>query len=223
VRVIGGSAKGRAIRTSGGYALRPTGDRVRECLYDILGERVREATMLDLFAGSGAVGIEALSRGAQAVTFVDRAGAACRLIRENLRRCGFLPHARILKLDFRKAIEALHRWGEAFDLVFVDPPYDTELPWQALRHMRFYPILAETAMVVLELATRQELRFPLRGFELQSRRRYGDTQLVFCTPGPAARTTARPRSGRETSEAEDDLETDPAPDAPPAGEAGGGE
>jgi 16S rRNA (guanine(966)-N(2))-methyltransferase RsmD len=122
--VIAGSARGRPLRTLPGLEVRPTLDRVRQGVFSSLGERVSGAVFLDLFAGSGAVGIEALSRGAERATFVESAAGCARRLQENLRRCGVEDRARLLQCDWRAGIERLRRGGEAFDLIYADPPYE---------------------------------------------------------------------------------------------------
>lgn len=124
MRVIAGSARGRPLRTLPGLEVRPTLDRVRQGVFSSLGERVDGAVFLDLFAGSGAVGIEALSRGAERATFVERAAGCARRLRENLERCQVAERARVLECDWRAGIARLRRGGEAFDLIYADPPYE---------------------------------------------------------------------------------------------------
>ena len=125
MRVIAGIAKGRRLRTPRGMALRPTADKVKGALFSILESRfsLRSAHLLDLFAGTGALGIEALSRGAATVTFVEHAHASIAVLRENLKWCGFEPHARIVRLPVQRALTQLGREGGRFDGVLVDAPY----------------------------------------------------------------------------------------------------
>jgi 16S rRNA (guanine966-N2)-methyltransferase len=124
MRVIAGSAKGtRLARAPAG--VRPVSDRVREGLFSSLGARLEGARVLDLYAGTGAVGIEALSRGAAHATFVDRAPAAIAAVRDNLRRTGLDGRAAVLRSDVRRFLERLPADPPGFDLVFLDPPYDS--------------------------------------------------------------------------------------------------
>src|ERR671925_144199 len=127
VRVIAGSAKGRRLATSPTLALRPTADRVREALFNILGVRIEGAAILDLFAGSGAVGLEALSRGARQAMFVEVHEPACRLIEKNLWLCGLYAQATVWCDDAPKVLTVLKRRGRTFDLIFLDPPYRSTL------------------------------------------------------------------------------------------------
>src|SRR5688572_13135087 len=124
MRVIAGDARGtRLVRAPAG--VRPVSDRVREGLFSSLGARLEGARVLDLYAGTGAVGIEALSRGAAHATFVDRAPAAIAAVRDNLRRTGLDGRAAVLRSDVRRFLERLPADPPGFDLVFVDPPYDS--------------------------------------------------------------------------------------------------
>src|SRR5919106_1575540 len=133
VRVISGSAKGRRLATLRTWALRPTPDRVRQALFNILGAGIVGARVLDLFAGSGAIGLEALSRGAYSAVFVEAHEAACRVIEKNLRLCGLQAPATVWRRDVLEALPALKGGGESFDLIFLDPPYQTTLVDDALQ------------------------------------------------------------------------------------------
>src|SRR5215212_8363551 len=121
MRVIAGSYKGRRLQAPPGLATRPTSDRVREALFSILGARVESARVLDLFAGSGALGIEALSRGAAAATFVDNAAPAIRALEANLRDVE--ADATVVRAEVRRFLGGASRSARQYDLVFLDPPY----------------------------------------------------------------------------------------------------
>jgi 16S rRNA (guanine966-N2)-methyltransferase len=150
MRVIGGSAKGRRLATLRTLALRPTPDRVREALFDILGAWIIGARVLDLFAGSGAVGIEALSRGAQAVVFVEAHVPACRVIATSLQRCGLHARATVWQADVLHALPALQRAHATFDLIFPDPPHQTALVEDTLTHVGDGALLTRDGQVVAE-------------------------------------------------------------------------
>src|SRR5918999_4707697 len=121
MRVIAGRYGGRRLQAPPGAATRPTSDRVREALFSVLGGRVDGANVLDLFAGSGALGIEALSRGAAEATFVDSAPAAARAVRANLEALGL--EAEVHRADARAFLRAARKGGRQYDLVLIDPPY----------------------------------------------------------------------------------------------------
>ncbi len=122
LRVIAGEHRGRRLATPAGRDTRPTADRVREAVFSILGP-IGGVEVLDLFAGSGAMGIEALSRGASSATFVDRARPACDCIRANLDALGVSDHARVVCRDWRQALAADHATGRFYGLCLIDPPY----------------------------------------------------------------------------------------------------
>src|SRR5688572_29919034 len=126
MRIISGLYRSRHLRGSPPPGTRPTSDKLRETLFNILGETVRGCTFLDGCAGVGAIGIEAISRGAQSVVFVEQSRKAVRMIRENLQALEISEGSRILELDLRKALDVCARDGVAFDIAFVDPPYERE-------------------------------------------------------------------------------------------------
>jgi 16S rRNA (guanine966-N2)-methyltransferase len=171
LRVIAGTLGGRTLTAAPGRATRPTSDRVREALFSMLespGGRV-----LDLFAGSGALGIEALSRGAEHAVFVENERGAADAIAENLKALGLGPDvARLVRRDAANALEAAAKSGDTYDLVFIDPPYREAGAWAARLPALLAPVLAPGARLVAEFGHRDELEIP--GEELR-RRRYGDT------------------------------------------------
>ena len=157
--------------------MRPTSGRVKEALFSILGDRVPGARMLDLFAGTGAIGIEALSRGAGHVTFVESSQDSLRLLKENLERCGAADSARIERVS---ASSFLRRGSEpAYDVVFADPPYKTESGRDLLPDLERGVMIAPRTLVILEHPTRQPVP-PRVGRLAQTRQyRYGDTTLTL--------------------------------------------
>jgi 16S rRNA (guanine(966)-N(2))-methyltransferase RsmD len=154
MRIIGGEFKGRRLRTVSGLSVRPTSDRLRETLFNILGSRVQDSQFLDVCAGSGAVGLEALSRGAAAVTFVERSPRALSAIEENLRAnrvpTGPDARARLLKGDAARTIAILGKRAEKFDIVFFDPPYESGIYEQVMTQLGRGQILSPHAIVVVE-------------------------------------------------------------------------
>jgi 16S rRNA (guanine966-N2)-methyltransferase len=170
VRVIAGTYKGRRLRPPAGRSIRPTADRVREALFSILGP-VEGLRVLDLFAGSGALGIEAASRGAAAVTFVDSDSRAVTAIRRNLAAVGL--DAPVFRRD---ALAYLEAGPGPFDLIFVDPPYSSALRLAAPLAARAGGAMSETARIVTESDRRQPLELPL---PLLRERTYGDTRIAI--------------------------------------------
>lgn len=157
MRIISGKARGHRLATFKGKEVRPTPDRVREAVFNMLTSRVgplEGMRVLDLFAGSGAMGIEALSRGAQWAVFVDAGREAADLIRRNLQHCRLENQARLVHSDAKFALAGLA--GEKFDLVFLDPPYHSGLAAQLLPELLSKNLLAAKAWVVVETDRREE-------------------------------------------------------------------
>ncbi len=182
MRIVAGQFKGRALAGLGkgdpAAHLRPTSDRTRESLFNILtggrfDDPVTGAQVLDLFAGTGALGLEALSRGAAHATFVDAGGKALGLIRQNIALCGAAETTRIIKRDARKLPP---HDGIAADLVFLDPPYGKTLGEQALAQALTHGWIAKGALVVWEENAQIQ---PPEGVNLLDSRRYGDTVISF--------------------------------------------
>jgi 16S rRNA (guanine(966)-N(2))-methyltransferase RsmD len=171
MRVVAGTHGGRTLRAPRGEQTRPTSDRVREALFSILGS-VDGARVLDLFAGSGALGIEALSRGAAAATFVDSASAAVAVIRHNLEDLGL--DGEVLRLPAPRALACTPVRDRQYDLVFLDPPYRMASSLGPQLSTALPPILAPGARVVVESDRRAPLELEL---ELLRERQYGDTLI----------------------------------------------
>jgi 16S rRNA (guanine(966)-N(2))-methyltransferase RsmD len=172
VRVVAGVYGGRRLVAPPGDATRPTSDRVREALFSVLGPAVAGARVLDLFAGSGALGIEALSRGAASVVFVDRALAAIKAVRTNLSALGI--EADVRRLEARAALRAASARAEAYDLVFLDPPYRRAGALGLKLSEALPAVLAPGARVVSESDRREPLELALA---LTDERYYGDTVI----------------------------------------------
>ncbi|MDQ6779359.1 MAG: 16S rRNA (guanine(966)-N(2))-methyltransferase RsmD [Actinomycetota bacterium] len=176
MRVIAGSYGGRGLAAPRGRATRPTSDRVREAVFSILGD-LSELSVLDLYAGSGALAIEALSRGAASATLVDSAPAAIAAIRRNLADLGLDAHVR--RVDARTFLRVASRSARQYDLVFLDPPYRHTSELGAELSSLLAPMLAPGARVVAESDRRAPLRLEL---PLLDDRRYGDTLILIHGP-----------------------------------------
>ncbi len=172
MRVVAGAFGGRRLQAPVGQATRPTADRVREALFSILGEAVAGARVLDLFAGSGALGIEALSRGAASATFVERDARAARVVRDNLQALGL--DGRVVRRDALAALHDARERAEAYDLVFLDPPYRRSAELGRELSEDLAAVLAPGARVVTESDRRASLELQL---PLADERRYGDTVI----------------------------------------------
>jgi len=181
MRVVGGRLRGRTLAGPKSSAIRPTADRLRESLFNILahayGDPTTGARVLDLFAGTGALGIEAASRGAAFTLFVDDGAEARALIRENVAALGLGGVTRIFRRDATKLGPA--HPVEPFSLAFLDPPYGQGLAAPALIAVRDGGWLAPGALIVVEEATKSAFAIPT-GFSELERRSYDDTELVFC-------------------------------------------
>ena len=175
MRVVAGLYKGRPLKAPPGKGTRPTADRVREALFSILGP-IDDADVLDLFAGSGALGIEALSRGAASATFVERDRRAAAVIEANLAAAG--AEGSVVVAD---AVRWLERQSEAaFDLVLIDPPYDSATALGATLSERLPPVLGREGLIVTESDKRNPLKLDL---PLTDERTYGDTRIAIHSAG----------------------------------------
>jgi 16S rRNA (guanine966-N2)-methyltransferase len=179
VRVLAGTLKGQRLVTPTGPATRPTADRVRIACLDTLMPYLAAGPLLDLFAGSGAVGIEALSRGAPSAVFVETDPRALRALRENLERLGLGERARVLRADAERAVEALVRRGERFAVVFLDPPYGSPRAEPALLAVADGALLARGAVVVLQHAAKSPPPEAPGALSAWKARRFGETTLTF--------------------------------------------
>lgn len=179
MRIIAGEFKGRRLKSPRGMDTRPTTDRVRESVFAILGDVVAGARVLDAFAGTGAMGLEALSRGASYAVFVDASPAAAKVVRENVEACGAGDMSEILRMDVRRALSLLARGSRKFDLAFVDPPYMSGLAQRTLADLDELKIMDSMALAVVEHSRREEIPAEVGGFSLVRRERYGDTMVSF--------------------------------------------
>jgi 16S rRNA (guanine966-N2)-methyltransferase len=176
MRVIAGRFGGRRLKAPRGRTTRPTSDRVREALFALLGE-LRGANVLDLFAGTGALGIEALSRGAATVVFVERDGRAARALRDNLEALEIQPGAAELRRgDVLGALRSARDRAEKYDLVFIDPPYRRAPDWGPQLSALLPQVLGPSARVVVESDRRAPLEL---GMDIEHQRRYGDTSITI--------------------------------------------
>ena len=177
MRVIAGSHRGRRLSGPEGTALRPTSDKVRQALFSILGTQVSGGRFLDLYAGSGAVGIEALSRGASAATFVESDSKAVQLLQKNLRSCQLLDRALVRVGQASTFLERKDWWSGPYDVLFADPPYRDLDELEVLIHAWRPGLLSERAIVIIEQDSRTELPASIDHAALIRRYVYGDTTL----------------------------------------------
>ena len=178
MRIISGTAKGRRLKRPK-QSVRPTEARAKGALFDILGDYVVGARVLDLFAGSGGLGLEALSRGAAKVIFVDVDWSASNIIRENLRMLGFQDRAQVWQERCASSVRKLEGDGQTFDLIFCDPPYNSNAVIDVLGTLSSTNILAEHGIVATECSKREALPEKIGTLLNIRRKEYGDTQLAF--------------------------------------------
>lgn len=175
VRVIGGMYKGRKIKTLEGSKTRPTPSIVREALFDILSERIKGAYFLDLYAGFGCIGIEALSRGAAFVSFVEKDSGAASLIKKNLVSLGLEKDSQVLVMD---VIKSLRKIKLNFDYIFLDPPYSENPFVKIFELLSENDILSENGKIIIQSFKKTEF-VSTAFFVLEKAYKYGDTSLLF--------------------------------------------
>ena len=177
LRITTGIAKGKVLKTLEGDATRPTSERIKQAIFSSIQFDVEGRRVLDLFAGSGQMGLEALSRGAQSVSFVDLSRDAMDIIKENARRCGFFDKCRYLVSDWKNYIRKAGG-RDRYDLVFIDPPYALECAEDAVLRLEREGMLALGAIVVCEVGTEDLQAERLGSFELLKSTRYGKMTFV---------------------------------------------
>jgi 16S rRNA (guanine966-N2)-methyltransferase len=179
MRVISGTLKGRRLMAPAGMATRPTADRIKESVFNILAGSVQNKRVLDLFAGTGALGIETLSRGAAFAVFVDQAKPALSAIRCNIQALGLEDRTRVIHWNILKNLNCLIPERNAFDLVFLDPPYETNAVSPALARLLSCGALTDDARVVIEHSSREPIAQPMGRLILTDQRRFGKTLVSF--------------------------------------------
>lgn len=182
MRVITGKARGVSLKTPEGMLTRPTADRVKEALFSIIRFDVPGARVLDLFGGTGQLGIEALSQGAKSAVFVDAREDACALIRENLKRTHLEGEGRVVRSDY---LEYLKRTREQFDIIFLDPPYAEVFLETALNQITEIDILHSGGIIVTERPVGKELTQTFPGYSRSKDYKYGKTLLAIYTKDEA--------------------------------------
>lgn len=177
MRIIGGFCRGVRIKAPRCRDVRPTADMVREALFNILGERIRGQNFVDIFAGSGAVGIEALSRGARSCTFIEKNFMCVKIINENLKNAGLDSRAAVLGTDVLVALKILSRRKEDMPFIYLDPPYNSNLIPKALNAISSSNMLPPGGLVMIEHHKRKNIH--AENWAVIDRKYYGDTALSF--------------------------------------------
>ena len=176
MRVITGTARGIQLKTPDGMTTRPTTDRVKEALFSIIQFEIPGARVLDLFGGTGQLGIEALSRGAKSAVFVDAGEPACKLIRENLKRTKLEQRASVVRSDY---LQYLKRCREQFDIILLDPPYAEVFLENALKCITEIDILQSNGIIITERPLGKEIPYELENFTRSKDYKYGNTLITL--------------------------------------------
>ena len=176
MRVITGKARGVVLKTPVGMATRPTADRVKEAMFNIIQFEIPAARVLDLFGGTGQLGIEALSREAKSAVFVDEREDACKLIRENLKKTKLEQYGKVVRSDY---MAYLKNCREKFDIILLDPPYAEVFLENSLKMITEIDILQSSGIIVAERPVGKELPWDFEGFERSRDYKYGNTLITI--------------------------------------------
>ena len=177
MRVIAGKARGLTLNTIDGDSTRPTRDMVREAIFSILAFKIPDCNFLDLFSGSGAMGIEAISRGAKSATFIDINPECIKVISKNIEKAKFLEYSKVYNTDYKNAIKKFG--NHSFDIVFVDPPYNKEMGIDAITRLSENDILSDGGVIILETDTNEIVPDEIGRYEKFNYKRYGRNILSF--------------------------------------------
>ena len=178
MRIVAGKAKGTKLASIPGLNTRPTSDRVKEALFNILGPSIQSSSFLDLYAGSGGMGLEALSRGAEKVVWIDSNPACIAQIQKNLDKTRLAGGA-LITMDVLRGLAQLHREKECFDFIFLDPPYDQGLVGRTLQCLDDLSLLTTGGIIIAETSKKEEGPLEMSKLCQQRKRRYGETMLLF--------------------------------------------
>ncbi|WP_296645186.1 16S rRNA (guanine(966)-N(2))-methyltransferase RsmD [Romboutsia sp. 13368] len=179
MRVISGKVRGLKLDTPKNEDVRPTTDRVKESLFNIINPYIIDSNVLDLFAGTGSLGIECLSRGALSATFVDVSKDSINIVKSNVKKSRFENESTILNIDFKSAIDRLKMQNEKFDIIFMDPPYYKNMFIDALSNIDNSNLLSEDGIIVVEHDTKDKFIDKIGRLEKTKEKKYGNTTLTF--------------------------------------------
>lgn len=180
MRIIGGTAKGTKLYTLEGNNTRPTLDRVKEALFNILQNNIVDSVFLDLFSGSGAIGLEAVSRGAKKSILCDNSKEAVEIIKQNIKKTKFEKKTELYKLSYDKLLA--EKINEKIDLIYIDPPYNTNFAYEALKIILEKELIKPKTIIIIETDREEEINKQLEGLKIEviSKRKYGRVHLIFC-------------------------------------------
>jgi len=179
LRVIAGEYKGRRLDCIEGMEIRPTTDKVKESLFNILGNIVIDSTFLDLFGGTGGIGIEALSRGAKYVAFIDANVKSIKVLKGNLDHLNIKDNVEVFHTDYTTAISKLYKYKKQFDIIFIDPPYRVGIAESALEEINKNPILSQSGLIIVEHDSKKDMPQRVGKLYLFRIKQYGNTALSF--------------------------------------------
>lgn len=182
MRIITGRFKGRRLVTPKSMAVRPTSDRVKESVFSIIRDQVIDTKFLDMCAGTGNIGIEALSRGARQVTFLERNPKSLQIIKRNLHICGLdisNPQVQLIGKDVRNGIATLHKRSETFELIYFDPPYDAGIYNKCILQISDTNLLKSTGLLLVEHHKNNGMPLKIGMLTYEKQKQYGDTCLTF--------------------------------------------
>lgn len=181
MRVISGKCRGKKLITLKGLNTRPTLDRVKEALFNIIQFNIQDAQVLDLFAGSGSLGIEALSRGAEQVVFCDNSNAAIKIIKRNIELTNYKEKSLIINKDYKEALKQISNLGKKFNIVFLDPPYKSNFAEEALKELINMELITDDGIIIIETddENKKHILSSNRKIEIYDERKYGSVILIF--------------------------------------------
>jgi 16S rRNA (guanine966-N2)-methyltransferase len=181
VRIIGGKLKGRRLKTCRGNFLRPTSEKIREAIFDIITPFLTDGSVLDLFAGTGSLGIETLSRGMDRAVFIDNNPRIISVLKENIINCQLESQTEVIGLPVTKGLKILRSRKETFKLVFLDPPYRGNLAGRTLLEIGESKVLTKDGLVIVEHSSRENIKPFYGNLRLDDQRQYGQTIISFFT------------------------------------------
>ena len=181
LRIIAGELKGRKLRSVRGTKTRPTADRIREAIFNILAFQIQDSTVLDLFAGTGALGIEALSRGAESVVFADVDNDSISVLQENIKSLSLESRTKIIRWDLTRNLNCLGSWRSAFNLIFMDPPYNKNIIGPTLLNLHSGQSMEKGAQIIVEHSYLEPILKRQLPLKISDQRRYGKTLVSFLT------------------------------------------
>ena len=179
MRVISGELRGRKLEKLEGMEIRPTTDRVKESLFNMLGAKLYDCALLDLFAGTGGIGIEAYSRGAAQVVFIDESTKSIKVLKNNLDKLNISDKVEIYNTDYLNAINKLAKGNRKFDIIFIDPPYLKGFAQNALVDIENNKVLNEDGIIIVEHDIKDKMPEDIGKLNLMRQKKYGNTMLSF--------------------------------------------